>query len=383
MVWKLLLAESVRFKVAGVILLTYAGLCLCWLWPMVLGTFISALREGNAKHQKKLVAEARASAEMTVTGLIEMFEDVVGTSKERFISIDDFRDLQDVHPAFRRLIGGGQKGRTGAALADVIFREIDVMGHNFLTLPDFVVGVLKLFRVTPRPEFMHTDEQQRRALKTFKKVADSNRFSFLVMFRYLSECSRLMTTLLQSSSSMIRAEVRSPRATETPRTSLAAVGLEEDAAIRRWFRTKVEDDRQIMTRLDDLERRIQGLRERTFGAEGKIQEAFGKVTEKVLQEDVLPWLRTAIPQKCASLSLKLRRQDQTQRTSTAGAGRTLQEGQMTLQSPPGSADFSERGHVVDPKRNSTEGRSSGFRLTESLKEAGGEFGRPTGLAKRS
>ena len=67
---------------------------------MVLGTFISALREGNAKHQKKLVAEARAetsedvvvvqhghmrvpcakcakqgaSAEMTVTGLIEMFE---------------------------------------------------------------------------------------------------------------------------------------------------------------------------------------------------------------------------------------------------------------------------------------------------------------------
>ena len=119
MIWKLLLAERLRFnagctevqiscgsivcslrQVAGGIILSYSGLCLCWLWPqlskdlarisalmtlthldppwptlthldldlrsvfrMVLGTFISALREGNVKHKQKEVAEARAMAE--------------------------------------------------------------------------------------------------------------------------------------------------------------------------------------------------------------------------------------------------------------------------------------------------------------------------------
>ncbi|CAE7440970.1 unnamed protein product [Symbiodinium necroappetens] len=246
-VWKLLLAESLRWNVAGSIILAYAALCLCWLWPMVLGTFISALREGNAKHQQKKTAEARADSAMSAAELIDLFE--------------------------------------------VIFREIDVMGHNFLTLPDFVVGVLKIFRVSPRPEFMHTDEQQRR------------------------------------------------------------VDEKEDAAIRQWFRNMAEEDHKIMSRLDALEKRIGNLQKRTYPVEEQLKAAFGKVTEKMIQEDVLPWLRSAIPQHCAGLSLKVQRRDEMQRTAAAGQTQ-VQQGQVHLQSPP-SPDSQQR---------------KGFRLMESLRE---------------
>lgn len=358
-VWKLLLAESLRWNVAGSIILAYAALCLCWLWPMVLGTFISALREGNAKHQQKKTAEARADSAMSAAELIDLFEDMVGSSKERFISIDDFRDLQIRHPPFHNLISGGKTGKVANSLADVIFREIDVMGHNFLTLPDFVVGVLKIFRVSPRPEFMHTDEQQRRALKSFKKVSDSTRFSFLVTNRYISECSRMLQTLLESSASMLR-QVPSPRTPQVEQCSLAAVDEKEDAAIRQWFRNMAEEDHKIMSRLDALEKRIGNLQKRTYPVEEQLKAAFGKVTEKMIQEDVLPWLRSAIPQHCAGLSLKVQRRDEMQRTAAAGQTQ-VQQGQVHLQSPP-SPDSQQR---------------KGFRLMESLREAGGEFGRPT------
>jgi len=362
-VWKLLLAESLRWNVAGSIILAYAALCLCWLWPMVLGTFISALREGNAKHQQKKIAEARADSAMSAAELIELFEDIVGDNKERFISIDDFRDLQLRHPPFHHLISGGKTGKIADSLADVIFREIDVMGHNFLTLPDFVVGVLKIFRVSPRPEFMHTDEQQRRALKSFKKVSDSTRFSFLVTNRYISEFSHMLQTLLESSASMLR-QVETPRTPQVEQRSLAAVDEKEDAAIRQWFRSMAEEDHKIMSRLDALEERIGNLQKRTYPVEEKLKTAFGKVTEKMIQEDVLPWLRSAIPQYCAGLSLKVQRRDEMQRTAAAGQTQ-VQQGQVHLQSPP-SPDSQQR---------------RGFRLMETLREAGGEFGRPTAPPK--
>ncbi|CAJ1452446.1 unnamed protein product [Effrenium voratum] len=158
-IWKLLVVENTRMNAGGLLILVYCSLCIVWIWPMVVGTFISALREGQTTDMRRKVAAAREAAEISVVDLIDMFEDLVQDSTERFISLDDFRDLHTQCPAISSLLGGGSK----LNFTEIIFRDMDVMGHHFLTLPDFVLGFLKLIRVMPQAEFMHMDEQQRRA----------------------------------------------------------------------------------------------------------------------------------------------------------------------------------------------------------------------------
>ena len=54
--------------------------------------------------------------------------------------LEDFKELERSNPSLARLLGDG------AGLTEAIFREFDVMDLGFLTLPDFILGVLKLIR---------------------------------------------------------------------------------------------------------------------------------------------------------------------------------------------------------------------------------------------
>lgn len=90
-IWKLLYLENTRFNVAGFLILLYSALCILWIWPMVVGCFISALREGHRNIRKSKTQESR-KMELTIEALVDFFEELVGDSPERFISRRDRRD---------------------------------------------------------------------------------------------------------------------------------------------------------------------------------------------------------------------------------------------------------------------------------------------------
>lgn len=274
---------------------------------MVVGCFISALHEGQSKIQKSQAKTQRMLQDFKVEDLINIFEDVVEDSQERFISLQEFRDLQKTHPAFAQLLGN--KGdSSSAAMTDAIFRQIDTMDLGFLTLPDFVLGILKLLRVVPKPEFSAIDEQQQRALKNFHKVAGGNRFNFLVTNRYLQEFRMEMSKFVEKSHEILRAEAR-PSRHEEFRSVLAAVSEEEAMAINKSFIARMQARYGFRKRLQHVETTLQELTQRQ--EETGMQDSFRKVADIIMEEDIMPLLKKTLP------AFRQQREEQQHRRSAA------------------------------------------------------------------
>jgi len=288
--WKLLQMENRRLNVAGVLLLLYASLCVIWIWPMVVGCFISVLRDGQRRLKKNQDKNARKMQEFKVEDLIDIFEDIVGDSEERFISLDDFREMQRMHPNFAALLGGTGKS---FAMTDAIFREFDIMNLNHLTLPDFVLGVLKLLRVIPKPEFSTIDEQQRRALKNFNKASGGNRFSFLVTSRYMHEFGEELHRFVTSSSHVMKAEVKESIDSSELSSPLPAVTPEEEKALKSGFMAKLQEKYNFRQRLLLVEESLEYFHQRQH--QDAIQQSFEKVAQEILHEDIMPWLKEEMP----------------------------------------------------------------------------------------
>lgn len=288
-IWKLLMLQNYRLNAAAVCLVLYSALCVLWIWPMVVGCFISVLREGQNRIQRNKVKAARKMQEFSVEDLIQVFEDMVADSPDRFISLEDFREMQRTHPSFARLLGGTG---TDFHMTDAIFRGFDTMNLNFLTLPDFVLGVLKLLRVLPKPEFSTIDEQQRRALRNFSKAAGGNRFSFLVTSRYLNEFRHELSDFVASSSKVINAEVKSEDSIGLA-AQLPAVSEQEEKQLRSSFMARMQEKYDFRQRLLHAEESLKYLTHRQ--QQDIVRESFKKVAETILHEDIMPMLAEQMP----------------------------------------------------------------------------------------
>eukprot|EP00435_Cladocopium_sp_Y103_P022289 s2812_g5.t1 len=292
-IWKLLTVQNYRLNAAGVCLVLYSALCVVWIWPMVVGCFISVLREGQNRIQRNKVKALRKMQQFSVEDLVQVFEDVVTDSPDRFISLDDFREMQHSYPTFAKLVSGGPGvAGTNSHIADAIFRGFDIMNLNFLTLPDFVLGVLKLLRVLPKPEFSTMDEQQRRALRNFSKASGGNRFSFLVTSRYLNEFRSELRDFVASSSKVINAEVRSVDSMGLAR-QLPAVSDQEEKQLRSSFMARMQEKYDFRQRLLHAEESLKYLSHRQ--QQDIVQESFKKVAEAILHEDIMPMLAEQMP----------------------------------------------------------------------------------------
>eukprot|EP00913_Durusdinium_trenchii_P015718 g14771.t1 len=283
---------------------------------MVVGCFISALHEGQSKIQKSQAKTQRMLQDFKK-------QDVVEDSQERFISLQEFRDLQKTHPAFAQLLGN--KGdsssaamtdeprrtstATGARILLAIFRQIDTMDLGFLTLPDFVLGILKLLRVVPKPEFSAIDEQQQRALKNFHKVAGGNRFNFLVTNRYLQEFRMEMSKFVEKSHEILRAEAR-PSRHEEFRSVLAAVSEEEAMAINKSFIARMQARYGFRKRLQHVETTLQELTQRQ--EETGMQDSFRKVADIIMEEEMC-----RLPSSPTLPAFRQQREEQQHRRSAA------------------------------------------------------------------
>lgn len=287
-IWKLLTLQNYRLNAAAVCLVLYSALCVLWVWPMVVGCFISVLREGQNRIKRNKVKAARQMQEFSVEDLIQVFEEMVTDSPDRFISLEDFREMQRSHPSFAKLLGTGTNFHT----TDAIFRGFDIMNLNFLTLPDFVLGVLKLLRVLPKPEFSTMDEQQRRALRNFSKAAGGNRFSFLVTSRYLNEFRHELSDFVASSSQVINAEVKSLDSTGLA-AQLPAVSDQEEKQLRSSFMARMQEKYDFRQRLLHAEESLKYLTHRQ--QQDIIQKSFKKVAEAILHEDIMPMLAEQMP----------------------------------------------------------------------------------------
>eukprot|EP00930_Biecheleria_cincta_P032808 TRINITY_DN22740_c0_g1_i2.p1 TRINITY_DN22740_c0_g1~~TRINITY_DN22740_c0_g1_i2.p1 ORF type:complete len:711 (-),score=98.19 TRINITY_DN22740_c0_g1_i2:22-2154(-) len=288
----LLAAESASLNVLGLFWLTYITICLTLLVQLTVSVFTVAMSIASKKDSDRRVAQQQFDHKLKIRDLCRIFKEGIGSNREGIMSMNNFKQVMKKEKSLAEalLVGSDQPGH-----AEAVFHELDRGSEvgvpaSSMTMSEFVLGIVKLTRVGPQPEFLHIDEQQLHLLQLGKQVLDSYHSLMLTSFRYVRTLAKDMKQVngcVDIMREKINKDCCSPR---------------RIAIHRQPWLTQSKLGQQLSSfrmRLDRAELKLDEFKVHQ-GIKGETQHVIAKLTDSILEEDVLPWLRQNIPRKAPS-----------------------------------------------------------------------------------
>ncbi|CAJ1397283.1 unnamed protein product [Effrenium voratum] len=150
-----------------------------------------------------------------------------------------------------------------------------------------------------------------------------------------------------------------------------AVTEVEKKAISSSFRAKMQAisgaKYNFTSRINKVETQVKEMNERSKSSSDALKNCFEQVTQQILQEDIMPWLSTEIPQYMA----KRRARQRLARREAVEI--PVKQAVPEPVPPPSPVPVLAAPSPTSPSPASP---TKGFRLAESLLVAGAEFGQP-------
>jgi len=300
-VWQMIMSDIVQMQVAGLVLLMHTAVNMTCIMSIVSGVFICQLRESANREREKSLVEGERLAKLTINDLMEVFEEFADP-KSRTMDVAEFKHAVKKNP---RLVVNAEKGEHHNldCQTDACFHELDVCNNHRISLPEFVVGVLKLTRVKPQPEFITQEEHQHRVLRTTKKVSDCYKAGYKITSRYLDDFKEQARGLQESCINMKKTldPAGLGEKDDMPKESGVDAQPEEkleDVTASKFTRLEkqLEARYSFISRLKILEDKIQpSVAERQMWKDDRVSEHLHPLMESILHEDVLPWVRDQMP----------------------------------------------------------------------------------------
>jgi len=251
------------------------------------------LRESANREREKSQVEQERLAKLTIDDLIDVFEEFADPFV-RTMDVVEFKNAVRKNP---RLVVNGGKPNELESRADACFREIDHCHSHRISLPEFVVGVLKLTRVKPQPEFITQEDHQHRVLRTTKKVSDCYKAASAISSRYVDDFKEQTQGLQESCmkmKEMLDEVPKDPAGDDAPQPEDQLDAVTASGSTR--LEKQLEARYSFISRLRKLEDKIQQpAAERQMWKDDKICEHLHPLMESILHEDVLPWVRDQMP----------------------------------------------------------------------------------------
>jgi len=295
LLWHLLMAESPALKVAGVLLLVHTFLNMTCIMSIVSAIFVCALRERANKERQRMRVEIEKEAKITIDDLSEIFE-TFADQETRTMDQSEFKKAARQFPNIVLFNDPNGSEHELGVRAEACFLELDVCKNHRINLAEFVIGILKLTRVKPRPEFVTHEDQQHRVLIAIKKVTDAYTADYQTTARYFGDFKNIAQLLSESCWKLKKSLESSFDPAELSMQDLSSKDADETQGQKLTRLEKQLESRYgFMTRMKKLQSQLIPLAERQMWVDDKINEHLEPLMESIFYEDVMPWVRDQMP----------------------------------------------------------------------------------------
>eukprot|EP00933_Yihiella_yeosuensis_P055571 TRINITY_DN54409_c0_g1_i1.p1 TRINITY_DN54409_c0_g1~~TRINITY_DN54409_c0_g1_i1.p1 ORF type:complete len:355 (+),score=46.17 TRINITY_DN54409_c0_g1_i1:128-1066(+) len=248
--------------------------------------------------------------------LKEIFEEGAHTegqgehAKARNMTKQEFRKVLNAHPVLEGLLIGGRDfgEESGYDQEKMMKKKIerlnsvydssDADGNGSISLDEFIIAIVKSSKAEQTLDFLHTDWQQTRVLKTLTRLTagytsdgQSNQKIMKDLSRSVVELATGCAALLEEMNVTAERDKTHRELLVTPRGDHSKPPEHMDSAN---LLGQLQHRYGFKTRLDRVEEKLQRMQEDPPWVEDHVGGALQDVMQKVWREEVLPWLEVTL-----------------------------------------------------------------------------------------
>lgn len=318
--------------VAGILLLAYTLFTLLCLVNLISGMFISSLTGASKRDADPMDQDSLSSGVNLLLILQDNFKKI-DKNGDGFLTYNEFRDGLSRYPEICKILG------VDATRADTLFKQLDDDGSNMVGIDEFLIGLMKMTRMSKTIDMLSIDYQQQktvRALRMLKKGYEEDLVAMRGLVAEISGCTERVTqefghVIQELTSRKIDVEGSSSQGSETnpPEGEDNSVNTPTERVMamleaRFGFKTRTEKLEQLlqevthnlvqnrgavgMDKVLDATgagvgsggRDVSTLAPESEGADGLAalpmpsDDAVSGIWNELLETEIMPWLRTQL-----------------------------------------------------------------------------------------